>query len=359
MEEILNEQGFQQTGCTSDECVVEVGKLVGVEQMVTGTIGKIGSIYTISARIIDVETGKMVSQSTLDVFGTIETVLTESMSKVAADLSGTVMIEPSRKPSAFGEVRFSSEEMWVNILIDDEVRGTTPLVINDLIPGQYSYVATKPGFRDYSGEYTVEAGKRTDVSIKMNNPIMVPIYLSLNPLSSIVKLNGKVINISANDLEMPFGTYKASAKAPKYSKESITFTINDTRAVDLNFHLKPKSKLTTRLLSTVIPGSGQLYCENRKRGLVFMLTSAALAGVLLSNTYTLYHDEDVLVDQYRYDYQNANTISEIDRTWRIYQNQVNTVNDIQTQLLIYGTALGATWIANIIDAWFFNGIPDE
>ena len=30
MEEILNEQGFQQSGCTSAECAAEVGALLGV-----------------------------------------------------------------------------------------------------------------------------------------------------------------------------------------------------------------------------------------------------------------------------------------------------------------------------------------
>jgi len=33
MEDILKEQGFQQTGCTSNECVVEAGKLLGVQKM--------------------------------------------------------------------------------------------------------------------------------------------------------------------------------------------------------------------------------------------------------------------------------------------------------------------------------------
>ena len=31
MEEIIKEQGFQQSGCSTDECMVEVGKLIGVE----------------------------------------------------------------------------------------------------------------------------------------------------------------------------------------------------------------------------------------------------------------------------------------------------------------------------------------
>ena len=36
MENILTEQGFQLTDCTSDECVIEVGQLLGVERMIAG-----------------------------------------------------------------------------------------------------------------------------------------------------------------------------------------------------------------------------------------------------------------------------------------------------------------------------------
>jgi curli biogenesis system outer membrane secretion channel CsgG len=38
MDEILNEQGFQQSGCTSSECAAEVGALLGVQNMVSGSI---------------------------------------------------------------------------------------------------------------------------------------------------------------------------------------------------------------------------------------------------------------------------------------------------------------------------------
>ena len=47
VEKIMAEQGFQQTGCTSDECAAEVGQLLGVQFMVSGTIGKVGKTYTI------------------------------------------------------------------------------------------------------------------------------------------------------------------------------------------------------------------------------------------------------------------------------------------------------------------------
>src|SRR4030042_536036 len=56
MDEILGEQGFQQTGCTSTECAVEVGKLLNVQKMVSGSIGRIGETYTIDLSLIDVAT---------------------------------------------------------------------------------------------------------------------------------------------------------------------------------------------------------------------------------------------------------------------------------------------------------------
>ena len=42
MEEILKEQGFQQTGCTSSECAVQAGQLIGVNKLVAGSVGKVG-----------------------------------------------------------------------------------------------------------------------------------------------------------------------------------------------------------------------------------------------------------------------------------------------------------------------------
>jgi TolB-like protein len=67
MEAILAEQGFQQSElCDTDECVVEVGRLIGVSAIVAGTIGKIGNTHTVTARMISVETGEIVSRASDD-----------------------------------------------------------------------------------------------------------------------------------------------------------------------------------------------------------------------------------------------------------------------------------------------------
>ena len=57
MEEIMNEQGFQQSGCTTSECAAEVGALLGVQNMVSGSFGKLVNSYTIDAKLFSVSTG--------------------------------------------------------------------------------------------------------------------------------------------------------------------------------------------------------------------------------------------------------------------------------------------------------------
>ncbi|MCH8024305.1 MAG: hypothetical protein IIB43_06320, partial [Candidatus Marinimicrobia bacterium] len=54
MEIFLKEQDFQLSGCTSNECLVEVGQLLGAQMMVGGSISKVGDIFTASARIVNV-----------------------------------------------------------------------------------------------------------------------------------------------------------------------------------------------------------------------------------------------------------------------------------------------------------------
>jgi len=86
MEEVLKEQGFQQSGCASDECVVEVGQLIGVQQMVGGSIGKVGNVFTLSIRIIEVESGEIIQATNYDHIGDIGQLLMEGMEKAAQQL---------------------------------------------------------------------------------------------------------------------------------------------------------------------------------------------------------------------------------------------------------------------------------
>jgi len=77
MNEILDEQGFQQSGCTSAECAAEVGALLGVQHMVSGSFGKIGNSYTIDAKMFSVETGETEKTVSKTYKGEIDGLITE------------------------------------------------------------------------------------------------------------------------------------------------------------------------------------------------------------------------------------------------------------------------------------------
>lgn len=77
MQEILTEQGFQQSGCTSAECAVEVGALLGVQYMISGSIGKIGDTYTIDAKMVSVQTGATDASKNVTYAGKVDGLITE------------------------------------------------------------------------------------------------------------------------------------------------------------------------------------------------------------------------------------------------------------------------------------------
>lgn len=94
MEAILQEQGFQQTGCTSSECAVEVGQLLGVSKIIAGSVGKLGAIYYVEVRMIDVQSSKIDKTVDHNQGGSIENVLTISLPYIASKLADITIAEP-------------------------------------------------------------------------------------------------------------------------------------------------------------------------------------------------------------------------------------------------------------------------
>ena len=50
MNDILKEQGFQQTGCTDASCAVQAGQLLNVKYMIIGSVDRVGNIYSITLK---------------------------------------------------------------------------------------------------------------------------------------------------------------------------------------------------------------------------------------------------------------------------------------------------------------------
>jgi TolB-like protein len=133
MNEILKEQGFQMSGCTSNECAVEAGKLLGVKYIIAGDVGKIGKLYTISLRLIDVETGRLVRVISEDCECGIEEFLKSTIKIASYKIAGQTKIKLEKKIkdylyiSSFGGI------------------GTTPLFSEISLGGTFAYGDSKIG----------------------------------------------------------------------------------------------------------------------------------------------------------------------------------------------------------------------
>lgn len=57
MELVLNEQKFQMSGCTEQDCAIKMGKILNVQKMIVGTVSVFERTYYINAQIVDVEKG--------------------------------------------------------------------------------------------------------------------------------------------------------------------------------------------------------------------------------------------------------------------------------------------------------------
>jgi hypothetical protein len=73
MNKILNEQGFQNSGaCSTTECAVEIGRLLSIDNMFVGSIGKLGESWIINIRLISIKTGEIVSNLSKQVVGKVD-----------------------------------------------------------------------------------------------------------------------------------------------------------------------------------------------------------------------------------------------------------------------------------------------
>ena len=97
MDKIFDQFNTQNTGCVSDSCAVELGKMLGVERIVIGSVGLVGRTYTVQARIVDVGSTEIVASSTYTFRGERDTLIEKGVPTIVSELLYGKRPAPSRK----------------------------------------------------------------------------------------------------------------------------------------------------------------------------------------------------------------------------------------------------------------------
>ncbi|MBT6939275.1 MAG: PEGA domain-containing protein, partial [Candidatus Marinimicrobia bacterium] len=191
IEKIFEEQKFQMNGCV-EECLIEIGMLLGAKEIVIGSAGRFGSTYTISARLVNATSGEMIRSSDFDSEGDISTLLKSGMFRVASELTGRVLppqltgkrVNNNRGKGTLYIASYpSSADVWVD---GYKVEGKTPITIPDLDEGTHTLKLVKDNY---------EVTKKVNVKSDEINKVDVVLQLSKENLDVFSTPSGAFVSI--------------------------------------------------------------------------------------------------------------------------------------------------------------------
>jgi len=211
LETILKEQGLQNSGlCDNNECLVEIGGLLGAQKMVTGSIGKLGKSYSLSVRIFDIQSAKSENSVTLnkkcepeDLPDLIKQAVNDLSlgleRRSAPDNNSVVNIDFKEKNREFKEYQ-QSVESFQNKMIENNIKSTTDNIAATIASSTAAYYAqfysrevldklasTKTDFGEKISPSTINMSVPNDYKVEINKFEVKVIHK--NGYTAIVKWN--------------------------------------------------------------------------------------------------------------------------------------------------------------------------
>ncbi len=237
MDVILKEQGFQLIGCTSSECAVEAGRLLGVERMVTGNIAKLGDTFYISVTITNVETGEVESIADDRCRGEIEQ-LFDAIGRIVGKITGVTPEAPT--PAATrGSINISSRPEGTQVSLDGEPVGTAPTILKNIEPGKHKLSFKKWGYLPY--ETTVKVGTE-EVYVEATLKELGVLKVSGEPMDAQIFLDGSVLGSSPQEVKIAPGAHDIEVTRHGYEPYTEEFEVAEGESYSVSYRLEETEK---------------------------------------------------------------------------------------------------------------------
>jgi TolB-like protein len=369
VENIMQEQGLQQSGCTTDECAAKVGQLLGVQFMISGSIGKMGKSFTIDTKMFSVETGETVRSKSATHDGDISGLLTE-MEILAWEIVGL------DAPAGLKLKRAGTEAQRTVAVLDFEGRGITMQEAQTLtdrfttsLASTEKVVMVERGtMNDVLQEQGFDAGKCTSDECAAEVGAMLGVeYMisgSIGKIGNAYTIDAKMFSVSTGAAEsMKNITYAGAVEGliveieilawdilsldpPRALKRKRNQGIPDYSAVGA----KRKTKTGALVRSMVLPGYGQIYSGRKISGFRFLLLEASMIGMAAKS------NSDYASFQTEYDTQlanyNAATVPTDIASYKALVVQARTnMTSANDNLTLFSAAAGGLWLINAIHAY--------
>ena len=155
----------------------------------------------------------------------------------------------------YGKVNIISNPAGARVYMNDIYRGTTPLNVEKVIPGDYKIRLEKEGYIGGESSRTVYAGKT--VSLEATLPEAAQeINLKSSPSGADVYINGNYKGQTPLNTKLPFGKYSIEYRKDGYKSKTTSVTIDEsgnglgTQTINLEKIESPTSSTATSISSS-------------------------------------------------------------------------------------------------------------
>lgn len=149
--------------CTGDvRCLSQIGKLLGVERIISGNVGGLGDDYVVNLKIVDVERGKELRKIQEPIAGQPDRLIE------AVRVAAYGLVAPERLR---GALTVLADQPGADVRLNGQRIGKTPLpTVRGLRVGTYNLRVSKPGYTEVTRPVRVRFQKTAQVVVKLEAP---------------------------------------------------------------------------------------------------------------------------------------------------------------------------------------------
>jgi len=148
-------------GCTGEpECLAAIGRKLGVQYMVSGTVAALGDSYVIDLKLVEVASGKEIRRVEEPLSGPPDELI-EAVRVAAYRLFAPEQLK--------GSIAVLADVNGAQVFLDGKSMGKTPITqsLANLTVGKHSLRITATGYSDFLQEVDVRFQKTTQVMVSL------------------------------------------------------------------------------------------------------------------------------------------------------------------------------------------------
>ncbi|MBC8296505.1 MAG: PEGA domain-containing protein, partial [Pelagibacterales bacterium] len=273
IDKIINEQKFQYSGCTDQQCAAEIGKMLNADIMLLSNIlyDKDSKYLNITLKIVDVESAKIRTALSKDIMNNtiiqsldnIEQYLKELYRKDNQSDQPEIIINPNIQQKGLGNINITTDPIGSNVILDNESKGLSPLFLEKIEEGSHRIILNFEGYERVAEVVTVYTDSTVNVNKKLV-PLTGHLTIKSTPSGADIFINEEYKGKAPLDLEyLDVGSYYITFKMEGYEETFQPVSVDWNQDNLVNQKLVP---LPAKVAFFSVPTGADVYVDSKIMG---------------------------------------------------------------------------------------------